>query len=210
MLAGSGSLSFARLTDGADEATAQVAAGGEFGESKLLVGPKGQVTARIARRCKPGKTYRVEMAFIDRRVSAGRRWHGVLQPRLTRRREARGCYVAVSDWWSGREPGDSARPALSRHLLPAGRSASRRMRHSSSAPGEYFLLGDNSANSDDSRSWQIPAVPERNFLGKPFLLHQPSRPSASGPSAVERWTVSRSIGDGSAGCGDDQHVATSC
>ena len=43
--------------------------------------------------------------------------------------------------------------------------------------GEYFMLGDNSANSDDSRSWQIPAVPERNFLGKPFLLHQPSRPS---------------------------------
>ena len=38
------------------------------------------------------------------------------------------------------------------------------------------MLGDNSANSDDSRSWQIPAVPERNFLGKPFLLHQPSRP----------------------------------
>ena len=40
---------------------------------------------------------------------------------------------------------------------------------------EYFMLGDNSANSDDSRSWPIPGVPERNFLGKPFLLHQPSR-----------------------------------
>ena len=42
---------------------------------------------------------------------------------------------------------------------------------------QYFLLGDNSANSDDGRTWQIPAVPERNFLGKPFLLHQPSRPA---------------------------------
>ena len=40
---------------------------------------------------------------------------------------------------------------------------------------EYFMLGDNSANSFDSRSWTIPGVPERNFLGKPFLLHQPSR-----------------------------------
>jgi signal peptidase I len=48
-------------------------------------------------------------------------------------------------------------------------------------PTEYFMLGDNSANSDDSRSWQIPGVPERNFLGKPFLLHQPSRPA--------RWDV---------------------
>lgn len=43
-------------------------------------------------------------------------------------------------------------------------------------PDEYFMLGDNSANSDDSRSWKITGVPERNFLGKPFLLHQPSRP----------------------------------
>jgi signal peptidase I len=42
---------------------------------------------------------------------------------------------------------------------------------------EYFVLGDNSSNSEDSRSWQIPAVPERSFLGKPFLLHQPSRPT---------------------------------
>lgn len=40
---------------------------------------------------------------------------------------------------------------------------------------EYFMLGDNSQNSDDSRTWPIAGVPERNFLGKPFLLHQPSR-----------------------------------
>jgi signal peptidase I len=40
---------------------------------------------------------------------------------------------------------------------------------------EYFVLGDNSANSDDSRFWPEPAVPEANFLGKPFLVHWPSR-----------------------------------
>ena len=58
-------------------------------------------------------------------------------------------------------------------------------------PDEYFLLGDNSANSDDSRSWQIPAVPERNFLGKPFLLHQPSRPAhwAVGGRQVDAQSV---------------------
>jgi signal peptidase I len=50
---------------------------------------------------------------------------------------------------------------------------------------EYFMLGDNSANSDDGRSWQSPGVPERNFLGKPFLLHQPSR---LGRVEVGSWT----------------------
>jgi Signal peptidase, peptidase S26 len=38
---------------------------------------------------------------------------------------------------------------------------------------EYFVLGDNSANSQDSREWDVPGVPERYFLGKPFLIHQP-------------------------------------
>ena len=38
---------------------------------------------------------------------------------------------------------------------------------------EYFLAGDNSNNSHDSREWAIPGVPERDFLGKPFLIHQP-------------------------------------
>jgi signal peptidase I len=38
---------------------------------------------------------------------------------------------------------------------------------------EYFLLGDNTANSQDSREWEKPGVPERHFLGKPFLVHQP-------------------------------------
>src|SRR5205085_12019715 len=46
--------------------------------------------------------------------------------------------------------------------------------------GEYFVLGDNSPNSDDNRFWSGPdgqpmPVPEANFLGKPFLIHMPSR-----------------------------------
>lgn len=39
---------------------------------------------------------------------------------------------------------------------------------------EYFLLGDNSANSQDSRFWTNAGIPERCFMGKPLLLHQPS------------------------------------
>lgn len=41
------------------------------------------------------------------------------------------------------------------------------------AADEYFACGDNSANSQDSRAWSIPGVPERDFIGKPFLIHQP-------------------------------------
>ncbi len=40
---------------------------------------------------------------------------------------------------------------------------------------EYFVLGDNSPVSLDSRSWSIPAVPGRLIVGRPFLLHLPSR-----------------------------------
>jgi signal peptidase I len=41
-------------------------------------------------------------------------------------------------------------------------------------PEEYFVLGDNSPVSNDSRFWSAsPVVPGSMLLGKPFLVHLP-------------------------------------
>ncbi len=41
---------------------------------------------------------------------------------------------------------------------------------------EYFVLGDNSPVSLDSRSWPDGALSGRLLIGKPFLVHLPSKP----------------------------------
>ncbi|MCA9064711.1 MAG: signal peptidase I [Planctomycetaceae bacterium] len=41
----------------------------------------------------------------------------------------------------------------------------------------YFVQGDNSPVSSDSRSWGDPCVPHRLLVGKPFVVHLPSRPA---------------------------------
>ncbi len=41
---------------------------------------------------------------------------------------------------------------------------------------EYFVLGDNSPVSHDSRRWNAAPVPGNLLVGKPFLVHLPSKP----------------------------------
>ncbi len=46
---------------------------------------------------------------------------------------------------------------------------------------EYFMLGDNSTLSEDSRAWpESPAVPAELFVGKPMVVHLPSRQAVWG------------------------------
>jgi signal peptidase I len=131
-----------------------------------------------------GKTYHVEMAFVDRRVTLTVdgvcAFPPVDRPAVTERGEvvspvrigARGVDMRVRNFRLFRDI----------HYTPAGRQAVR-------APvrlgaSEYFVLGDNSPNSDDNRFWSdaegrpLP-VSEADLLGKPFLVHMPSR--------VVRW-----------------------
>jgi signal peptidase I len=44
------------------------------------------------------------------------------------------------------------------------------------AADEYFVLGDNSPVSNDGRSWIDGAVRESQLIGKPLVVHLPSRP----------------------------------
>lgn len=54
-------------------------------------------------------------------------------------------------------------------------------RHGISSPyqlgdDEFFVMGDNSPVSHDSRRWDEAPVPRSLLVGKPFLVHLPSRP----------------------------------
>ena len=57
-----------------------------------------------------------------------------------------------------------------------------RSRHAINRPyelheNEFFVLGDNSPVSHDSRRWDKPCVNRSHLIGKPFLVHLPSKPA---------------------------------
>ncbi|WP_397571123.1 signal peptidase I [Schlesneria sp. T3-172] len=58
-----------------------------------------------------------------------------------------------------------------------------RSRHAINRPyqlkkDEFFVLGDNSPVSHDSRRWNSPVVNQTHLIGKPFLVHLPSKPGS--------------------------------
>jgi signal peptidase I len=197
ILSGSGSLQ-CRMTDGQDVVIAGCPAGATQAEAELRHEGKFDVVRGGKRKpLEAGKKYRVEMAFVDRRVSfaidGAEPFAAYDLNSCTDRKEliaplaigAQGINIAVRDL------------KISRDIFY--RSSGRNGVDSPVQLGadEYFMLGDNSANSEDSRAWYLlerpnwsGGVPERNFLGKPFLLHQPSgitHFSVVGQEYVFRW-----------------------
>ena len=173
------------ITDGKDRLVAEVPVGraGEARLSRADARPPqsgdGTALVQAARgvHLKPGQPYRVELAFVDRRVTLALDGTPVLgpvdlpavsgRPGVTRPvvLGVRGVRLVVRNF----------RLARDIHYTSAGRNAGPgqavRLGHD-----QYFVLGDNSPNSQDSRFWPDGgAVPAGSLLGKPFVVHLPGR-----------------------------------
>ena len=183
VVGGSGSFA-ARLADGADHVSAEVPVGPDGPGGATLTAADGAKAG--SGRLLPGRTHQLEIAFVDRRASlaldgvevvpsldlparAGR--GGVRQPLQL---GARGALVRVKNLRLFRD-------IHYRADGPNGTKSPCRL-----GPGEYFMLGDNSPDSHDSRGWAVPGVPGPNLIGKPFLIHQPVRPGRVTVAGRER------------------------
>ncbi|MCC6417953.1 MAG: hypothetical protein IT429_06845 [Gemmataceae bacterium] len=125
----------------------------------------------------PGRSYHVEVAFVDRRLTVAvdgtevfapldlpaHGWRpGVVRPVAL---GARGVKVIVRNFRLFRDI----------HYTADGANGVRgKAVHL--GPDQYFVLGDNSPNSQDSRFWRDGGVvPGGNLIGKPFLVLLPGR-----------------------------------
>jgi signal peptidase I len=181
VLSGEGRIAL-EITDGLDTLRADLPVGPLDGGTHLRDAARPEVLYRTAPTfgLKPGRKYHVELAFVDRRATL--LVDGV-------------CPFAAVD-----RPAAEWRAEVARPVRLGARGVDvcfhnfhlfRDIHYTNSGPhgsqtavllgaGEYFVLGDNSPNSDDNRFWSSPEgrpvpVPEANFLGKPFLVHMPSR-----------------------------------
>jgi signal peptidase I len=170
------------ITDGQETLQVELPVGPLDGGTRLRDAARPEVIYRTAPGfgLKPGRKVHVEMAFVDRRatlmVDGVCPFLPVDRPPAEWRAEvarpvrlgAQGVDVRVHNFHLFRDI----------HYTDGGPHGSRAAVRLGA--GEYFVLGDNSPNSDDNRFWTGPdgrpvPVPEANFLGKPFLVHMPSR-----------------------------------
>ena len=164
-----------RLNDGADSVNVEITVGPRAeGRADLNHDGHGQLAHEPRLSLRPGRRQRLEFAFVDRRVSfsldGSTPLHADLPPVAFRgevsqplQLGARGCKLILRNLKLYRDA----------YYTQYGENGTRTPVRL--GKDEYFMLGDNSGNSQDSRKWPTPGVPERSFIGKPFLVHQPLR-----------------------------------
>jgi signal peptidase I len=182
------------LTDGQDNLLVELpAAPEEWGRVLALdafppTDGRGKVLTQTAYQLKAGKSYHLEMAFADRRLTLrvdGEELFSPLDLPPARNRQPVTRPVSL-----GVRGVDAAfrniRLYRDLHYTQGGRQAVRgKAVHL--GPDQYFVMGDNSPNSDDSRFWPGEGkVPGSNLIGKPFLVHLPSR-AGTGVGFGRRW-----------------------
>lgn len=131
----------------------------------------GEMTrAANDRRLRHGATHRLELAFVDRCATA--RLDGaaigepidlpvlvgrtpVIQPVRIRVRQ---LAATIRNLHLSRDLHYTSRGLLGNDRFMLG-------------PDEYFMLGDNTDNSEDSRFWPKPGVQARDLIGKPFFVY---------------------------------------
>ncbi len=176
-----------RLMDGADAVAAEVRVGAKAkGHAQLVREGHGALGSIGGIALEPGSTHTLEFAFVDRRVSFAIDGREVIPSadleaaakRVEVRRPlqlgARGCRLTVRNIRLSRDI----------HYTQYGEHGTRHP--VVLGPAEYYVLGDNSGNSQDSRKWPSPGVPEDDFIGKPFLVHQPLKLGRVGVGGRDR------------------------
>jgi signal peptidase I len=176
-----------RLFDGTDGVEAEISVGPKA-NGILVLGHDGMETLAVTRgvSLEQGHIYRVEFSFVNRRVifaiDGKVATSPVDLPVIPKRGEVqrplqlgvRGCKLVIRNLKIYRDT----------YYTQFGEHGTQQP--AIMGPAEYFMLGDNSSNSQDSRKWPTPGVPEGEFIGKPFLIHQPLRPARMTIGGEER------------------------
>jgi signal peptidase I len=189
ILAGNGALA-CRAWDGLDQVVAAYPVGASAEDASLQREGTGRVRGVARKPLQVGKKYHIEMSFCDRRVLFAVDGTEIFQPLdlppATTRAEVmspfalgfQGVSAVVRDL------------RIYRDIYYRSQGNNAIDQPYQLGKDEYFMLGDNSSNSDDSRFWTIPGVAERSFLGKPFLLHQPSKDPGPDGNRLQHWLQS--------------------
>jgi signal peptidase I len=175
------------LSDGVDTILADISVGQKVnGRVILTQADKGGLGSVGGVSLEVGKKYALEYSFVDRRVILAIDNKQVIpnadlphaahpgEVRQPVRLRARGCCLTIRNFMLYRDI----------YYTQFGEHGTRHP--AVLGPNDYFVLGDNSGNSQDSRKWPNPGVPEMDFIGKPFLIHQPLHPGTMTIGGRER------------------------